>query len=128
MPWKVNKMLDVRREFVEVALAEGAQVAELCRRFRVSRKTGDKWLGRYGEAGVEGLSDRSRRPACSPSKTSAEAEAEVIALRQEHPAWGGRKLRRWLLDRHVPDVPAASTITEILRRHGLLAAEGVSAA
>jgi transposase InsO family protein len=41
-------------------------------------------------------------------------------LRTVHPAWGGRKLRRRLEDRGVEQVPSASTITEILRRRGLL--------
>jgi transposase InsO family protein len=45
-------------------------------------------------------------------------------LRDEHPAWGGRKLRAVLLRRNG-SAPSASTITEILRRHGRLdAAEG----
>jgi transposase InsO family protein len=45
----------------------------------------------------------------------------VLALRDEHPAWGGRKLQRRLQDLgHQP--PAASTITEILRRNGRLRA------
>jgi transposase InsO family protein len=43
----------------------------------------------------------------------------VLALRDQHPAWGGRKIARRLEDLgHVP-VPAASTVTAILRRHGV---------
>ena len=38
-----------------------------------------------------------------------------------HRAWGGRKIRRRLLDLGHVGVPAASTITDILRRHDLLA-------
>ncbi len=44
----------------------------------------------------------------------------MVELRSVHPAWGGRKLRRRLLDQGVEQVPAASTITEILRRRDLL--------
>jgi transposase InsO family protein len=47
-------------------------------------------------------------------------EEQVVALRRDHPAWGGRKLARRLRDLGVAGVPAPSTITEILRRHGLL--------
>jgi transposase InsO family protein len=46
-----------------------------------------------------------------------------LALRAEHPSWGGRKLHHWLVARGMRDVPAPSTITAILRRHGLLTPE-----
>lgn len=73
-----------------------------------------------GSRGDGGLADRSRRPTRSPERTAAELEERVVALRREHPAWGGRKLRRRLADMGVSPVPAASTITGILRRRGLL--------
>jgi len=47
-------------------------------------------------------------------------EAQVVSIRREHPAWGGRKIRRVLEDRGLSGVPSASTITAILRREGLL--------
>ena len=47
-------------------------------------------------------------------------EQRIVELRQEHPAWGGRKVARVLKNQGGKNVPAPSTITEILRRHGLL--------
>ena len=47
-------------------------------------------------------------------------EQQVLKLRVEHPAWGGRKLRARLLALGAADVPSASTITAILRRHAAL--------
>jgi transposase InsO family protein len=44
----------------------------------------------------------------------------VLAAREEHPAWGGRKLKRYLENQGQPDIPSPSTITEILRRHNQL--------
>jgi len=108
--------MDSRDEFVSLAAAEGANVAMLCRRFGISRKTGYKWLNRHKRGGP--LSDRSRRPSASPSRTPSEIEAQVLALREQRPSWGGRKLRRRLLDQGHEAVPAASTITAILGRHG----------
>lgn len=120
MPWKVSGMAELRREFVELALSEDSNVSELCGRFGVSRKTAYKWLRRYGAAGVGGLEDRSRRPLSCPARTSAVMEEQIVKLRGAHPAWGGRKLRRRLLDLGVPGVPSPSTITEVLRRQGML--------
>jgi transposase InsO family protein len=97
-------------------------VSELCRRFGISRKTGYKWLGRSASEGPAGLGERSRRPGRSPARTEATLEARVVELRSAHPAWGGRKLHRRLLDLGHEQVPAASTITAILRRHGRLEA------
>lgn len=120
MPWTVCDAMSERREFVALAGVEGANVSELCRRFGISPKSGYKWLGRYEAEGESGLAERSRRPRRSPGQTPAATEAGVLELRSAHPAWGGRKLRRRLQDLGQQAVPAASTITEILRRHGRL--------
>jgi transposase InsO family protein len=66
------------------------------------------------------LADRSRRPHASPTKTAIAIEAQVVALRQAHPTWGGRKLAAVLARAGVSPCPAASTITTILHRHGLI--------
>ncbi|WP_367871345.1 IS481 family transposase [Luteolibacter sp. Populi] len=118
MPWQTCDLMDKRREFVELASREGANKAELCKRFKISRKTGYKWLARHRKG--EGLADVPRKPAESPGRTKAAMEDKIVAVRQKHPVWGGRKLKRWLEDRGEKNVPSASTITEVLRRHGLL--------
>lgn len=126
MPWSTATVMSLRLEFVELARSEGSSMATLCRRFGISRKTGYKWLERYEAGGVSGLADQSRRPQHSPAQTLAAAEEAVVRLREEHPSWGGRKLRQRLLvlgELPLEEVPAASTITEILRRRGLLLGE-----
>jgi len=120
VPWKEVSAVDLREEFVLLALAESSNIRELCRRYRISPTTGYKWLERHGAEGRAGLHDRSRRPEHSPGCTPAGLEARVLALRDKHPAWGGRKLRRRLQDLGEADVPSASTITGILRRNGRL--------
>jgi transposase InsO family protein len=120
MPWKELTPMSQRREFVNLALTEGANMARLCRRFEISRKIGYKWLARYRETGEAGLEDRSRRPHHSPGETPEALVAAVLAVRAAHPAWGGRKIRARLLAQGWTAVPVASTITEILRRHGRL--------
>ena len=113
--------MDVREEFVRLALSPGANRRELCRRFGVSAPTASTWLRRYRAAGRDGLGDRSRRPRRSPARTAEETEALVLAVRRESQgAWGGRKIRRRLERLGQAPVPSASTSTEILRRHGEL--------
>jgi transposase InsO family protein len=116
MPWRERSVVGERGEFVRLALMEGANRRELCRRFGISADVGYKWLARW-RAGDLALEDRSRRPHESPRRSSAEMEAQVLAVRAAHPAWGARKIERWLAERDLA-TPAVSTVHEILRRHG----------
>jgi transposase InsO family protein len=120
MPWREVTRMSLREEFVKLAMQAGANRRELCRRFGIAPKTGYKWLQRYAEQGSGGLEDRSRRPRRSPMRTVAEIEQRVIRMRGEVlGCWGGRKLARRLVLEGGPAL-APSTITGILRRHGLL--------
>ena len=112
--------MSLRREFVVLASRADANVRQLCRRFGISPTTGYRWIRRYREGAVAGLANRSRRPCRSPARTAQEVEAAVVAIRREHRAWGGRKIRHRLLALGHRDVPAASTVTGILHRHGLI--------
>jgi transposase InsO family protein len=120
MPFREHSVVDEREEFAHLAMKLDANISELCRRFGIARSNGYKWLQRYEREGRKGLHDRSRRPHHSPSRTSDRIEQEVLRVRNEsHDAWGARKIAHVMKQRSA-HVPAASTITEILRRHGKL--------
>jgi transposase InsO family protein len=119
MVWQSGSVMDKRLEFVRLAQAGGVSISELCRRFGISREAGHKFLRRYREEGIGGLRDRSRRPHASPVRTPEAMEQQIVVLRRQH-AWGGRKIARRLRDLGVENVPAASTITAVLRRHDAL--------
>ena len=116
-------LLELRTEFVNLAMQESANVTELCRRFKISRKTGYKWIARYRQEAGAGLRDRARRPKRSPRRTALEMEERVLALRASHPAWGPRKLKRRLEDLGMEKLPARSTLGVILKRHALIEAQ-----
>lgn len=118
MPWQEVSTMSLRQEFVILAMQGGTNMRELCRRFGVSPKTGYKWIGRYVGHGCGGLAEESRRPRHSPTRTAPDVEQAVLALRDVHPCWGARKLRRRLQDQGWERLPAASTIQAILARHG----------
>lgn len=115
MPWNEVSIMDQRREFVQLAMQEGANVRELCRRFGIHPETGYKWIERWTSG--EELADRSRRPHSSPGRTEASIEERVLAVRDAHPAWGARKIARCLEDDGIP-CPAHSTVHAVLQRHG----------
>jgi transposase InsO family protein len=120
MPFEERSIVSHREEFCRLASDAGANVRELCRRYGISSATAYLWLGRYGSEGLAGLGDRSRRPLNSPNRTPEEMEGRVLAIRRAHPAWGARKIHRVLQDQGAERLPALSTITAIVRRHGLL--------
>jgi transposase InsO family protein len=120
MPWQQVTPMSQKKEFINLAIREDASISRLCRGFQVSRKTGYKWLKRYRAEQEPGLADRSRRPHTSPGATAAPMEAAVLEVRAAHPAWGGRKIQARLQAQGWTQVPAASTITNILHRHGLI--------
>jgi transposase-like protein len=121
MPFREVSMMDEKREFVGFALAGDANVRQLCRRFGISPTTGYKWLERYRREGLAGLAERSRRPRVCPWRTTSAIETKVLEVRDlSNNVWGGRKIRRTLENRGETAIPAASTITRILRRHDRL--------
>jgi transposase InsO family protein len=120
MPFAEVSRMESREVFVQLATQEGANIRALCRQFTISPTTAYAWLARYAEEGTAGLTEHSRRPHTSPRQTPPELEAVVVALREQQPTWGGRKLHRALRDQGVGDVPSPATCTAILRRHGLL--------
>ena len=120
MPWSPRDVMSLRQEFVLLARQPDANIRELCRRFAISPATAYKLLKRYADQGQAGLSDQSRRPQTSPGRTPAEMEQAIVALRQTHPAWGGRKICARLRELGHADVPPPSTVTSVLHRHGLI--------
>lgn len=104
-----------------VRLERGERMADLCREFGISRKTGYKVWNRYQQRGERALDDESRAPKRRPHTTPEAAVNALLRLKQEFPTWGSKKLRDEL-PRVEPGIhiPARSTIDELLRRNGLV--------
>jgi putative transposase len=67
---------------------DGEQMAPLCREFGISRKTGYKILTRYNATGLEGLTDRSRRPYRHANQLPIQIETLIVRVKQDKPSWG----------------------------------------
>ncbi len=79
--------MDDRMRFV-VRLLEGEKMAVLCREFDISRKTGYKIFSRYQYSGIEGLTDRSRRPYRHANRLPFQIEQLILQLKEKHSSWG----------------------------------------
>jgi transposase InsO family protein len=112
--------MEQRQAFVWEAQQEWWSMTELCARYAISRKTGYKWLARARAAG--GLCEHSRRPHSCPHAVAPALVERIVRLRRAHRRWGPKKLRRVLTERWPTDAwPARSTISLLLKRHGLAA-------
>jgi putative transposase len=115
MPWQECDAVSQRVRFLAEVSDGLFTMTELCARYRISRKTGYKWLARAGE-----LRDRTRRPHHCPSAVPAPVVTRIRDLRHAF-GWGPRKLRALLIKEGQLAVPARSTVALILRREGLIA-------
>src|SRR5258708_15172784 len=118
MAWRTNNVQEQGVEFVVAASRKEKSLTELCAEVNISRPTGYNWLKRYRDNGIQGVQERSRRPNHSRQRTAYGLEERVVALRQQRPDWGTRKLQH-LLQKEGIRLPG-STIHRILLRYDLV--------
>lgn len=122
MVLKVVTMAGLRFDVLFEPKRTGETVADVCRRYGISRDTYYRYRRRYLAEGVKGLEDRSRKPKSSPSQIPAEVELRIVEMRTAHPRWGARRIRAEL-EREGIAAPAVSTVHQALRRNGLVAVQ-----
>ena len=132
MPWGETTAMSQKLEFITRLQHYDGSFSQLCEAFGISRTSGYKWRKWHADKGEPGLRELSRRPQCSPTITPVEIQQKVLAVRDLHPTWhptwGGRKIHWSLKHQNCQQVPAASTITAILRRAGRLSPDTPSPA
>lgn len=126
MPWKERTVMSERQRFLAEVTRGEESFSAVCRKYEISRKTGYKWLHR-AENG-EGLENLSKKPFHSPRRTPPEIEKLVLDERDQHPAWGPRKLKQALANKGHEDIPCKSTIENILKRNNRIEPEASEAA
>lgn len=118
MPWKESGIVYERMAFI-TRLRDGERMAELCREYGISRKTGYKFKERFERLSVLGLEDQTRAPIRRRRIDESIAQM-VLDLRREHPTWGPRKLVE-VLGRRNPGLrmPGTSSVGSLIAREGL---------
>jgi len=116
-----TSLMDQRVQFIADYQRDVFEIADLARRFGISRKTAYEWIDRYEAAGPTGLTDRSRRPATCRHATSEVIVAARLDVRRRHPTWGAKKLLKIVATRQPTwTLPARSTVCDLLDRAGLI--------
>jgi transposase InsO family protein len=109
-----------RYQTVLAVISDGLSISQVAGKVGVSRQTVHAWLARYEAGGLEGLVDRSHRPASCPHQMPAAVEAALVELRRSRPYWGPRRLVFELNKRGVGPVPSESAAYRALVRAGLI--------
>ncbi|MBA2655194.1 MAG: helix-turn-helix domain containing protein [Gammaproteobacteria bacterium] len=112
-----------KEAFIRSVLRGDISFKQLCHTFGISRQTGYTLLNRYQAEGVCGLDQRSRAPINQPHKIAKEIEKQILKVRKKASTWGAKKIKSYLERRGVENLPALSTINEILKRNGCVSQE-----
>lgn len=122
MAWSEARIVDSRVMFVAELMKGNYSMAELCRDFGISRKTGYKWLGRYIDHGPDGLEDVSRAPHSHPHAIGQQTTSAILSIKKRFPYWGAVKIRHRLCKEHSDwsSYPCVSTISLFLKQQGLV--------
>ncbi|MCX8014555.1 MAG: helix-turn-helix domain-containing protein, partial [candidate division WOR-3 bacterium] len=109
----INNIFNLRLNMVQMAQAKS--ISETARYYKTTRNTVRKWLNRYTQQGLNGLTNRKRTPKHIPHKTPKAIEEKIIELRKSHPAWGPERLKM-----HYEIPVSTKAIARIIRQAGLV--------
>jgi transposase InsO family protein len=109
-----------RYKAVLAVIADGRTVGEVANQWGVSRQTMHRWLARYEGDGLEGLGNRSSRPAHCPHQTPPAVEAMVLEMRRSHQYWGARRIAFELARKGVEPAPSESAVYRCLVRAAVI--------
>src|SRR5215471_19807782 len=109
-----------RYKAVQGVLADGRTVNDVAGQWSVSSRTLHRWLARYEGDGLEGLGDRSHRPAHCPQQMPPAVEVLVLEMRRAHPYWGARRIAFELGRKGVQPAPSESAVYRCLVRAAVI--------
>lgn len=121
MSWRNICPMNEKIKFIAAVKECELSMTDLCNRFVISRKTGYKWLDRYDTHGATGLHDKSSARLTQEHRTADSHVKAILHLKTKYKNWGPKKLKVWLERKEPLTIwPAASTIGDILKQHGLV--------
>lgn len=121
MPWQETCAMSERQAFINERLDRGTPVGELCKRFGISRKTGNKWLRRFREGGPDALADRSRARRTQAHETPANVAQAILDIKEARRHWGPVSIHGALhrTEEQVKRCSQPDFVGKILRKNGL---------
>ncbi len=87
MAWEKYNLDQQRLKAVQAYINGDATMSHICKQYGISRKSGYKWVQRFLEKGIPGLSDQSRARKESQIVYSSTQIDEIIHLKLKHLTW-----------------------------------------
>ena len=94
-----------QRDQAVLQVLDGVPVTGVAERSGVARQIVHRWVARYRDGGVDGLTDRSDVPKAYPWRISAGVEAVICELRSSHREWGAAPPGLRARQARLPGVP-----------------------
>lgn len=113
-------MGEQRYRAVLAVIGDGRTVLEVARDWGVNPSTLHRWLWRYEKDGMEGMGDRSHRPASCPHQMPTVVEVRVLEMRRSKPFWGARRIALELASKGLTPAPSESAVYRCLKRAGVI--------
>lgn len=122
MPWIETEPMNEKIKFISAYISNSYETfGSLCERFKISCKTGYKYVNRYEREGIDGLKEQSKAPHIQANRMPSYVEQSILEVKYHHPTWGAKKVRNWLIqERREVSWPAKSTIDDLFKRHHLV--------
>lgn len=119
MAWKELTMIESKRAFIDRANTSGLTMTAVCKEFGISRESGYELLRRFKSEGDDCVFPQSKRPHRYRETISDEDVAHILAVRETHRHWGGKKIKCYLEAQGI-HMPSAKTIQRVLKKHGCI--------
>jgi transposase len=87
-----------RLQMVRAVVDDGMTMAAAARRYTISTKTVNKWVGRFVTDGVDGLRDRSSRPHSAKPSDGEELKKQLFTVLHAPPSDYGFNRTTWKLN------------------------------
>jgi transposase InsO family protein len=114
-----NYKIEFKQQAVEF-FQKGNTYTATCEKFDIpSNGTLRNWLKKYEKEGLEGLSQKSRRPHYQPRKTSQWVIDKILALKKERPEMGSQAMSGHLKRFESVDLSSRS-IGKVFKKHNIV--------
>lgn len=116
----IRLLEEFRLKMVQRVNVDGASITQVSAEFCVSRKTIYKWLRKYDQDGLRGLTHCPGGRPAGAFRTTGSVCGLVLWLKNEHHDFGPKKIQHLMTEQlSAEEVPSLSTVARVLRHAGL---------
>lgn len=121
MAWECCTVEEQRLRLIQEFIEGTSSMTEICKKYRVARKTAYKWYRRFLLSGKEGLKDLSKKRHTHNLVYSKSQIDVAVDYKLQHRHWGPKKILVKLEEKYPDqDWPSRARLHEIFKDHHLV--------